>query len=105
MNIENISVRELSAYIQDDHYLIIDLRDYWEYSKAHVIHAIQMEPYDIISGNLDRITKSGVILYCSRGGESVRMAKILADKGYHVKNVIGGFREIKENPELIDWKS
>ena len=31
-----------------------------------------------------------VLVYCSRGGRSMRVAKLLSYKGYRVVNVIGG---------------
>jgi len=102
MYIENISAKELRQYIYDRDYEIIDLRDLAGYQQAHVINSIHIASEDIFSGYLEKITKRSVILYCDRGGESIRAARILASKGYHVKNVIGGFHEIKIYADLLE---
>lgn len=101
MYIENISARELRQYVYDRRYQIIDLRDYSEFQRSHVINAVHISSDNIISGNLEKITKKSIVLYCDRGGESIRMAKILASKGYEIKNVIGGFFEIKNFADII----
>lgn len=101
MYIENISAKELRQYIYDRNYEIIDLRDFAEYQRAHVLNAIHISSEDIFSGHLEKTTKKNVILYCDRGGESIRAARILASNGYTVKNVIGGFREIKIYADLL----
>lgn len=101
MYIENISARDLRQYVNDSRYEIIDLRDFREFRRSHVINAVHLDSDNIISGDLSKITKRSVILYCDRGGESIRMAKILASRGYDVKNVIGGFFEIKNFTDII----
>lgn len=101
MYIENISAKELRQYIYDRNYEIIDLRDIMEYQRAHVINAVHIASGDIFSEHLEKITKKSVILYCDRGGESIRIARILASKGYDVKNVIGGFHEIRIYTDLL----
>lgn len=101
MYIENISAKELRKYIYDRNYEIIDLRNFSEYQQSHVMNAVHLASEDIISGNLKKITTENVILYCDRGGESIRMARILASRGYQVKNVIGGFHEIKIYVDLL----
>lgn len=101
MYVENISAVELKKFVYDRRYEIIDLRDFGEYRRSHVINAIHLDSEEIISGYLGKISKKKVILYCERGGESIRMARILAQNGYEVKNVIGGFGEIKKNVDIL----
>lgn len=102
MYIENISAYELKTYLFDKRYQIIDFRDFREYQKSHIKNAIHMDSHEVMSGNLDKIYKNKLVLYCERGGESMRMSQILAGKGYEVKNVIGGFHELKKFPEYIE---
>lgn len=101
MYIENISAHELTKYIYDENYEIIDLRDYYEYQESHVTGAVHIDVEQIISGHIEMITKRNLILYCDRGGESIRMSRILAEHGYRVKNVIGGFAEISRRSDLL----
>lgn len=101
MYIENISAKELRQYIYDRKYEIIDLRDLAEYKQAHVVNSVHIASGDIFSEHLEKITKKNVILYCDRGGESIRIARILASKGYDVKNVIGGFYEIRIYADIL----
>ncbi len=95
MYIENISAKELRQYIYDRKYEIIDLRDLAEYKQAHVVNSVHIASEDIFSEHLEKI------LYCDRGGESIRIARILASKGYDVKNVIGGFYEIRIYADIL----
>lgn len=101
MYIENISAGELKQFIYNNQYEIIDVRDFYEFAQSHVINAVHVNSGNIMSGNLKKITKKNVIVYCDRGGESLRMAKILSGRGYSVINVIGGFNEIKNYADLI----
>lgn len=105
MQLENISARELVALVDDTRYQIIDLRGISEYHKRHVKHAVQIDSKDILSNRLEKIHKRDLIVYCARGGESMRVARQLGLKGYHVKNVIGGFYEIKNYQNILNSQS
>ena len=102
MYIENISAAQLKEFVFDDRYKIIELREFSKYQREHVINAIHVSTEDITNGRMGHIRQRRVILYCDRGGESIRMARILAEDGYLVKNVIGGYREIKKIREIIE---
>jgi rhodanese-related sulfurtransferase len=99
---KNISAEELSWYMNHPEYEIIDVRSYQDYRRAHVKHAVHIDSSEIEKGRMEKIRKQKLVLYCDRGGESLRMAKILSEKGFFVWNVIGGFYEIKNYPQLVE---
>lgn len=99
--IENITAEDALAYLGDMRYLWVDLRDEEEYRQGHVRNAIHIDVSELIAGHFEKITRRDVILYCTRGGESIRMARILSMEGYRVKNIIGGYREIRKNPAFF----
>ena len=102
MQLENISAKELVALISNQAYQIIDLRNVSEFHKQHVKNAVQIDSKDILSNHLEKIHKRYLIVYCARGGESMRVARQLSLKGYYVKNVIGGFYEIKNYQNILN---
>lgn len=102
MYLENIAAWELKDYLEDASYQIIDLRNNQEYRKSHMRYAVNISAEEILTGHFDKISGKKLILYCGRGGESMKIGRILAGKGYRIKNVIGGFREIQKFGNLLD---
>lgn len=93
------SIESIAAYNLDN-YLdrnkgdidIWDVRSKKEYLEGHLKGAINI-PYeravqDRKNPDNDRI----VLVYCSRGGRSMRVAKLLFYRGYKVVNVVGGIK-------------
>jgi rhodanese-related sulfurtransferase len=100
--IENISAGEMKRYLQDRRYVIVDLRSDREYQRSHVKNSISLNPYEIRDWKSRKeLQGKKVVLYCARGGESMRLAVFLNMQGYDVRNVIGGFRELQNYPEYL----
>lgn len=92
--IVNIASYEIDDFIKKNfNILIVDVRSYREYKAGHIRGAVNI-PYDNLQKEL-KITNNDtiVLVYCSRGGRSMRAAKILYYKGYKVVNVVGGLKE------------
>lgn len=99
--VETISPQEVRYFIGKENYQIIDLRSRQEYEHSHIKGADNISGERILAGDLSGIKKNRVILYCDRGGMSMRVANVLTKKGYEVKNVVGGYQQIKYFSDMI----
>lgn len=88
-------------HLMEEHleeYTLFDLREYEDYVKGHIPFAIHI-PYDQLDEQLVKFSKDKVnILYsysplCQR---SKKVAFILADKDYPVRELTGGFKGWKK---------
>ena len=73
-------------------YIVVDLRSRSEFDKGHIENAINIPEGDI--RKIDSFGRKGDIwiLYCRRGSLSVRLASEMANQGYKVMAVVGGYR-------------
>lgn len=75
---------------------LLDLREPDEVLIDSIPNAVHA-PFSKFPGNLDGIpTDRPVVVFCGQGDFSEQVAEILADRGYDVTNVDGGFRAIRE---------
>lgn len=89
---ELISVEKAKTLAMEPGYIVVDLRSRQEFDKNHIENAV-----NIPEGNIKKIDdfnrKNDIwVLYCRRGSLSFRLASEMADKGYKVMAVIGGFQ-------------
>ena len=73
-------------------YIVVDLRSRSEFDKGHIENAINIPEGDI--RKIDSFGRKGDIwiLYCRRGSLSFRLASEMANRGYKVMAVVGGYR-------------
>lgn len=73
-------------------YIVVDLRSRSEFDKGHIENAINIPEGDI--RKIDSFGRKGDIwiLYCRRGSLSFRLASEMANQGYKVMAVVGGYR-------------
>lgn len=93
--IENIAAYSIDAFMSknNDRIIILDVRSEREYLEGHIRNAINI-PFDRVLKEEININNDKIVLvYCSRGGRSMRVAKLLSYKGFRVVNVIGGLKE------------
>lgn len=88
--VETISAKMLDYYVDRQDAVIIDLRDEEEFLAGHVRGAVNV-PYGEMEEKRDFPQGKILVLYCERGGASLKAAKLLARKGYETRSVIGGF--------------
>ena len=92
--VETISAKMLDYYVDRRDTLIIDLRERESYARSHIRGAVNL-PYAEINENISEYMAfpkgKTLVLYCDRGGASLRLARQLAKFGYHTRSVIGGF--------------
>lgn len=93
--IENIAAYSIDAFMSknNDRIIILDVRSEREYLEGHIRNAINI-PFDRVLKEEININNDKIVLvYCSRGGRSMKVAKLLSYKGFRVVNVIGGLKE------------
>ena len=73
-------------------YIVVDLRSRSEFDKGHNENAINIPEGDI--RKIDSFGRKGDIwiLYCRRGSLSFRLASEMANQGYKVMAVVGGYK-------------
>ncbi len=98
---QSISVKKL--YEQFEHFLVLDVREKWEWDIAHVDGAVHLPLKDIPSRINELDPARQIAVMCHHGGRSGRAADFLLQHGFAtVYNVDGGIdawsREI--NPSV-----
>ena len=104
-NIQHIDINQIKLLNLDDNkYIVIDLRDEEEYKKFHIKNAVNI-PFRFITKDQFRkrygmYRKSKTfVLYCSHGGNSMRAALMLAEMGFKIINLRGGTSRL----EITQW--
>ena len=93
--IENIAAYSIDEFMSknNDRIIILDVRSEREYLEGHIRNAINI-PFDrVLKAEININNDKIVLVYCSRGGRSMKVAKLLSYKGFRVVNVIGGLKE------------
>lgn len=114
INIEKISVDELTEFIRENKdMVIIDVRSRPEYQEGHIPGAININSEDVIKKskssfqnylkqNNINLDEKYIIVYCDRGGRSIYFTKYLIESGYHAVSLTGGYRAYsREKLKLI----
>lgn len=91
MNSQLISAKEVDRYAFRNEYVIIDIRSPREFRARHIKGAVCI-PYERLFEQARLLKNRTLILYCDRGGLSMKAAKELEELGYSVKSVVGGIQ-------------
>jgi len=87
---ENITSDQVKNYLKDSNYMIIDVRESFEYDRGHIPGA-KLIPLGQIPKRLNEIDKNkNIIVVCASGGRSSNAASYLGNEGYKVSNMMGG---------------
>ena len=89
MNSQLISAKEVDRYAFRNEYVIIDIRSPREFRERHIKGAVCI-PYVRLFEQAKLLKNITVILYCDRGGLSMKAAKELQEQGISAKSVVGG---------------
>ena len=107
---QNISVIDALKKTMSGDAVLIDLRTEEEFRAGHLPMAVHGgEKIDnILKKNKDK----AVILYCSYGNLSLKMAKEYGEEGYQLYSIVGGYHayrgyiEIRKNDMwTMEWKN
>lgn len=83
---------DLNEIVNNDGYIIVDVRTEDEFNEGHVVGAINI-PYDEIDENTVLDKDKTIVVYCKSGNRSGVAARTLSNLGYVVLN-IGAFSQI-----------
>lgn len=72
---------------------IIDIRNNSLYSRGHIINAKNIPEYQLLNFTEKYLNKNETYyIYCQTGTSSRKVASILNSRGYHVFDIIGGYK-------------
>lgn len=88
---ENISVKELKENISK--YYIIDVREEDEYKQGKIENAINIPLGKLIrdEGRMIIPREKEIVVHCRSGFRGEIARKFLQERGYKVRNLIGGY--------------
>ena len=89
MDNQLVSAKEVDRYSFQNEYVIIDIRSPREFREKHIRGAVCI-PYERLHQQAKLLRNRTLILYCDRGGLSMKAARELNELGYDAKSVVGG---------------
>jgi rhodanese-related sulfurtransferase len=89
MDKQLVSAKEVDRYAFKNEYVIIDIRSAKEYRERHIKGAVCI-PYERLMKQVPLLKNRTLILYCDRGGLSLKVANELIEAGFDAKSVVGG---------------
>ena len=89
MDHQLVSAKEVDRYAFKNEYVIIDIRNPREFRERHIKGAVCI-PYESLISQAYLLRHRTLILYCDRGGLSLKAANELNELGYTAKSVVGG---------------
>lgn len=88
-----LTTAEVTHKINKEQAVVIDLRSNEQYRKGHIIDAILLSAQEVSEGKkLEKYRAKPIILVCSTGTESDKLAQQLLKKGYNIYTLSGGIR-------------
>ncbi len=97
--VTNITVTDLQTEIAKNKDIqLLDVRTPKEWKQGVIEGAIKVNVLDAnFSTDADKVLSKdkAVYVYCRSGRRSLKASKILAEKGYQVYNIIGGYKAWK----------
>ena len=90
-NKEDINI-DLVTLMENNNYIIVDVRTKEEYDEGHLVGAINI-PYDVIDESIDIEKNNIVFVYCRSGNRSSIAYNTLTKLGYEVYD-LGGYATI-----------
>lgn len=89
MDNQLVSAKEVNRYAFKNEYVIIDIRSPKEFREKHIKGAVCI-PYERLFQQVKLLRNRTLILYCDRGGLSLKAANELKEMGYDARSVVGG---------------
>lgn len=95
MRFHNINIRNILSEALNDGGIIVDVRSTEDFANSHIPMAINLPLSEIQMGNISLPKNKIILVYCENGGGSTLAAKLLSEKGYRVKNAVGGLKDYR----------
>lgn len=76
--------------INNEHAVVIDLRDKETFKKGHIIDSINAKNEDFDQQKMDKYKNKNIILVCARGLQAPALAKKIRTQGYQPQVLSGG---------------
>ena len=93
-----LTPQELIIIINDEHPVIIDLRDSDSYKKAHILGSKNITNKELNPADFEKYKKNPLVLVCEQGVISKNFANKLKSLGWsNVFNLTGGITAWREN--------
>lgn len=89
---DNSSNTNIKKLMEENEYVIIDVRTQMEYNQGHLVGAINI-PYIQLDNNINIDKEKIIFVYCQSGNRSEIAFNMLKELGYTVYN-LGSFEEI-----------
>lgn len=91
MKFDVIYADTLEEVVQKNRAILVDIRTLEEYERSHWPGAVSL-PMDITDTYEEMFEKDQyVVFYCTHGGNSMKLARYLGNRGYKTATVIGGY--------------
>lgn len=74
---------DIKTIMKKNEYIVVDVRESWEYNSGHVIGAVNI-PYNKIDENTTLDKDKVIFVYCKSGGRSSIAFETLKNLGYTV---------------------
>lgn len=88
-----ISIETLNSKNKYNTLNIIDIRNANLYAKGHIINAKNIPEYLLVNNPEQYLNKKETYyIYCQTGTTSRKVVSILNSRGYHVFDIIGGYK-------------
>ncbi len=98
-SVKTVSAEEFAQIIKADSVVLVDVRTAGEYNAGHIEGARNI---DVLKDDFEKAALSvlsrdkAIAVYCRSGKRSMKAAKILAEDGYKIVNLRGGWLEWTE---------
>ncbi|MEO9954824.1 rhodanese-like domain-containing protein [Nonlabens sp.] len=106
--INKVSIQQAEEIIAVEGVKVVDVRTKSEFTEKHIKNAVNIEvENDDLNSYLDTMDKTQPLLvYCNKGGQSARCAKILQDKGFTlIYDMKGGITKWEESGREVIVKN
>jgi rhodanese-related sulfurtransferase len=102
--IKQVTVEEAANLMELDKVKVIDVRSKLHFTDKHIKDAINIEvENDDLNSYLDQLNKNEpLLIYCNKGGQSLRCAQILQDRGFTlIYDMQGGISKWEESGRQV----
>lgn len=87
---KELSPQSVVAMINDEHAVVIDIRDKAAFKAGHIIAAVHASADDFAQEKMNKYKNKTIILVCAKGLQSPAVAAKIQEQGYRAMVLSGG---------------